>query len=338
MTSISARAPAKLILSGEHSVLYGQPALAVAVDRYTTATTSWHDLPQIHFRLLDLAYAKSFTVGALRKLKKNLQREYNDFLNGKRPIREVIKRPFELLQYSVSTVLDYINTQLPKGMEISLNSNIPIGCGMGSSAAAVSSTLHALTNFLQLNWQPADVVKLSRDIENLQHGKSSGLDLHLVNYGGCVWFKDGVAQNRPAPKIPLCIVNTGQPISSTGECVAHARSQFLAKANLAADFGQVTRALDQAYFDNDIQAIKDGIRNNHRLLQSIGVVPDKVANFIADVEANNGAAKICGAGSIKGDNAGIVLLVANQEIQRVAQQHGYTMQSIQIDTNGTQII
>ena len=55
---LTARAPAKLIISGEHSVLYGQPAIAMAVDRYTTTTTNWGDSKYIDFKFPDLAYAK----------------------------------------------------------------------------------------------------------------------------------------------------------------------------------------------------------------------------------------------------------------------------------------
>jgi mevalonate kinase len=49
-------APGKLILSGEHAVLYGQPALAMAVNRYATATVTKQMLPQISFHLSDLAH------------------------------------------------------------------------------------------------------------------------------------------------------------------------------------------------------------------------------------------------------------------------------------------
>ncbi len=48
--SLTVQAPAKLILSGEHAVLYAQPALAMAVNRYTTTTTTWLDSPHINFK------------------------------------------------------------------------------------------------------------------------------------------------------------------------------------------------------------------------------------------------------------------------------------------------
>lgn len=336
--SLTARSPAKLIISGEHAVLYDQPALAIAIDRYTTVTTSWSDTQRIHFKLLDMAYAKSHTFKALRRLTQNLQRDYNNFLQGKCGIRAVLKRPFELLQYSVSILLDYLNVQLPKGMEIAVDSSIPIGCGMGSSSAAVVSTLYAINNFLQINWPRADYLAFSKAIENLQHGKSSGLDIHLVTYGGCVHFQAGKTSPRAVPKMPMYMVNTGKPVTSTGECVTSVAPLFMRDTLLAKEFGMVTTSIDTAIHTNNIADFKQGIRANHRLLTRIGVVPEKVCAFIRDVEEIGGAAKVCGAGAVRGHNAGIVLVVADQEIQQVAHAHGYGAQLIQVDTYGTTVI
>ncbi len=336
--TLTARAPAKLIISGEHSVLYGQPALAMAVDRYTTTTTRWHDSAQIHFKLLDLDYARAHTLKALRRLRMQLRQEYKAFLEGKNSIRNVLKRPFELLQYSVSNLIEYFNLQLPKGMEISVGSSIPMGCGMGSSAAAVISTMCALTHFLKINWQPEDYLSFSKEIENLQHGKSSGLDLHLVTYGGCVRFQNGHTNAREVPDFPLYIVNTGQPSSSTGECVTQVAPIFTQSLNLATDFAAVTDAIDSAFVAGNFSDFKYGIRANHKLLNEIGVVPNKVANFISDIESAGGAAKICGAGSVSGDSAGIVLLAAEAKIEDVVNKHGYSVQTIQVDRHGARII
>lgn len=336
--SITARAPAKLIISGEHAVLYGQPALAIAVNRYTDTTTTWHESPDIHFKLLNLAYAKSHTLQTLRNLACNLQEEYNNFLAGKCSIATVLKKPFELLQYSVSNFLDYLNVQLPHGMEIAVKSSIPIGCGMGSSAAALMSTVHALTNILQLDLQRADYLPFGKQMENLQHGKSSGVDLHLVTYGGCVLFQHGITQTRSVPLLPMYIINTGTPDSSTGECVNGVAQIFNANADLAREFGVVTDKIDQALIKNDEIALREGIKQNHRLLQRIGVVPQKVTNLITAIEQNGGAAKICGAGAIKGDNAGIVLLFADKDMSALVRQHGYNLQTVEVDTSGTRII
>lgn len=336
--SLIARAPAKLIISGEHSVLYGQPALAMSIDRYTSTTIAWSASEKIHFDFLDLSYAKSYTSQALRNIAKNLHNDYSNFLAGEKNIGSVIKRPFELLQYSVSRLLDVLNIKLPRGVNISVGSNIPMSCGLGSSAAAIVSTVSALSTLLHCNWQRAEQLAFCREIENLQHGKSSGLDLHLVTYGGCVRFENGVAQTRPIPHLPLSIVNTGQPESSTGTCVINAAPIFKSDPILATEFALITNQIDTALATNDLLEFKRGIRANHSLLCRIGVVPNKVVNFISEIEASGGAAKICGAGAVLGDNAGVVLLVADHDVQHIIRKYGYELQSIQVDTHGTTIV
>ena len=144
---LTSRAPAKLIVSGEHSVLYDQPAIAMAVNRYTETTATWHKHLAVHFKLLDLAYAKSQSLNALRRVSLKLQKDYHAFLQGECGIRDVLKRPFELLQYSVAHLFEKLNLQLPTGIELKVNSSIPMGCGMGSSASAVISMVHTLAHF-----------------------------------------------------------------------------------------------------------------------------------------------------------------------------------------------
>lgn len=331
--TLTARAPAKLIISGEHAVLYGQPALAMAVDRYITTTTSWYSSAHVHFKLLDLSYAKTYTYMALRRLAKKLQADYKN---------SALKRPFELLQYAVSSLLDYLHVVLPKGIEITVASTIPIGCGMGSSAAAVISTLYSITNFLQFNLTQAEYLTFSRQIENLQHGKSSGLDLHLVTHGGCLRFHNGSTLPIRMPQMPMYIVNTGKPLSTTGDCVAKASEVFASNPGLAEEFGVVTNAIDKAIAETDLYSFNLGIKANHALLSKIGVVPERVANFIQEIENSGAVAKISGAGAVIGENAGITLVFAPEDVKnniiKIVQRYGYKLEDIQVDTHGITIL
>lgn len=336
--SLTARAPAKLILAGEHAVLYNQPAIAVAVNCYTQATTSWRaDSNGVYFKLADLSYAKSLTFQALSKLKSKLQQEYGNFLRGNTSISTVLKKPFELLQYSVSNILDVINVPLKRGVEIAVDSQIPIGCGMGSSAAAVLSSVYSLCNLMGLDWEIEQYLSLAKKIEDLQHGKSSGVDLQLVANGGCVRYQhDKQLEQRVFPNLKLTIVNTGKPQSTTGECVTKvAEIMHAAKAR---EFGVVANAVDCALQSQDNEALQEAVQRNQRLLESIQVVPSRVTNFIRDLEHIGAAAKVCGAGSIYGDNAGVVLVIGDQNILPVVENYGYQMQTVEVDNHGMQIV
>jgi len=332
-----ARSPAKLILSGEHSVLYGKPALAMAIDRYAESTIISSLSTAILFNCLNLQYAKSLTVHALKTLKKRLKNKYFDFLEGRCGIRDVLKRPFELLQYTVVEVLETWDIPLSQGLEVRANSEIPIGCGMGSSAALVMSTLYALAHFLKIDIDPVRYLSLGREAENLQHGYSSGLDLQLAMSGGCLRFEEGRIAKRNIPNLPMRMVQTGVPHSTTGECVSHVAKNFK-QSSIWSEFAEVTNQLDEALQKSDTLKLQSCIRENHRLLVDIGVVPPRVQEFVRELEKTGAAAKTCGAGSIRGEKGGVVLVVSDRDVSSIAEQFGYPMQQFQGDFNGTHLV
>lgn len=341
---MTARSPGKLILSGEHAVVYGNPALAMAVNRYAISVISTHFSPAIFFNLLNLQYAKSFTLSALSQLKARLQEDYSAFLHGRCSISEVLKKPFELLQYTVSNVIEKLNLTLPHGVEIQTSSTIPMGCGMGSSAATVMSALHALTHFFKLAVEPKHYVALGKEAENLQHGRSSGLDLQLAIQGGCLKFQEGRTESRTFSTFPIYIVQTGVPLTTTGECVTQVAHHFH-KSTLLNDFEAVTEAMDSALQRSDRVSVQACIRQNHALLTTLGVVPLKVQTFIQRLEQMDAAAKICGAGSTKGEQGGVLWVVfaedapvANPAVSALLQDYGYTLHRIETDFGGSCIV
>jgi mevalonate kinase len=338
MQSSIARSPGKLILSGEHAVLYGQPALAMAVNWYSESHVLKRFTPGVFFNFLNLDYAKSFTQKTLTQLKDRLHRDYRRFLKGQCSIREVLKKPFELLQYAVTIGLENMQSPLSHGVEIRTHSDIPMGCGMGSSAAAVMSTLYAICHFLQIPLSTHEYVSWGTKIENLQHGRSSGLDLRLALLGGCVHYQQGESVARALPKFPFYIIHTGVPETSTGECVAFVKPSFQ-DAGMTNAFGAMTHEVDRALQAEDVDAFKSGIRENHRLLNHIGVVPQTVQAFIAEIEQAGGAAKICGSGASRGEAAGMVLVMMPQveELNHLATRYGYRILPIEGDTRGTYI-
>jgi mevalonate kinase len=319
-------APGKLILSGEHAVIYGMPALAMAVNRYATATVTREILPHISFHLADLAHRSRLSLGSLQHLKARIKRKYHRFIRGEYTIAQVLHKPFELAQFALGVFAESLNFSLPHGVKIHMQSDIPIGCGMGSSAATILCVLHAVSNYLKVPLSSESLYQLALQAENMQHGQSSGLDLRVAIQGGCVFMHAKKIQTRSIPTQPLFIVHTGTPQTSTGQCVEHTARLFQS-TQLLDDFAAVTHAMDDAFQQQSSADIKSSIRHNHRLLASIGVVPSKVQEFIAEVEGLGGAAKICGAGAVSGNNAGVVLTVIEEEslLNDVCSRFGYEL-------------
>lgn len=332
-------APGKLILSGEHAVVYGKPALAMAVNRYATATVTQGLLPQISLHLADLAHRSRLNFGSLQQLKERIKYKYHRFIRGEYSIRQVLHKPFELAQFALGIFTESLNLSLPHGVNIQVKSDIPIGCGMGSSAATILCVMHAVSKYLQVPISPETLYQLALEAENMQHGHSSGLDLRVAMQGGCLYIHDQKIQTRIIPTLPMFLVNTGTPKTSTGQCVEQVASCF--KSNqLADDFAAVTGAMDAALQQQTWPNVQEAIRQNHKLLTTIGVVPDKVQQFITEAEAMGGAAKICGAGAVAGDQAGVVLAMVEDKsnLNLLCARYGYNVMPIVGESRGVHAI
>ncbi|EKE00771.1 MAG: hypothetical protein ACD_21C00280G0002 [uncultured bacterium] len=335
--SITACAPGKIILSGEHAVVYGKPALAVAVDRFAQTTISHRPGDKIQFEYMHDKLNHALTLHELQNLKIKIDQRYRGFIAGKCSIKEVMHNPLELIQYAFVYLAEDLALSIKNGLNIQVQLNLPVGCGMGASAAVILSLMHALVSHLGYPLPADKYLYHGREIENLQHGKSSGLDLFLSLHGGCYFFVDGNTSKREVPNIPLVLVNTGKPQNSTGECVTAIANHFQA-SDIADEFTEVTMVMDLALQQKNLAAVQQCIRENHELLKYVGVVPDKVAKFIAAVEELGNAAKISGAGAVSGDNAGIVLVVGEKSILDIAAEYGYEVLTIKGEHCGLQII
>lgn len=332
-------APGKLILSGEHAVVHGQPALAMAVNRYVTATLMPQLLPLISFDLSDLSYEHGVTLTALNRLKSRIKHNYQRFVRGDFKIRDVLQKPVELAQFAFTLFLETLNVKLTHGVKIRLQSDIPIGCGMGSSAATILSVVHALAHHLQITPAPDIFFRLGLEAENMQHGYSSGLDLQVSLQGGCILIKNGELQSRAVSTLPLYLINTGIPRTTTGECVSHTTT-FFKKSSIGNDFAAVTLALDEALQADHLAQAQMAIQANHQLLCQIEVVPLRVQQFIKEIETQHiGAAKICGAGAVAGEQAGIVLVMTDQlvALTQLCARYHYTILPVTGESRGVYV-
>ena len=334
---MKAIAPGKLILSGEHSVVYDRPAVAMAIDRSVVATIEDADDGRISFDLPGMDEREAFTLLALRDFKRRAITNYHLFLEGQLGICEVLYKPVDLFKFGFITLLDGLHRSLDSGVVIKLKSNLPVGSGMGSSAASVLSELRAMGHYLRVDFKPEWYYEFSLESEKLQHGHPSGVDSYISLYGGCAAFEKGKAQSVPLPRMQMFLVETGSPETSTGECVVQVKEQF-ENDQIWDDFESITREVENAVRENNEGLMRALLRENHRLLCRIGVVPEKVQRFVADVEAAGGVAKICGAGSIRGDPGGVVLVLADFMPVVLVEKYGYVVSPVRGDPLGTRMV
>lgn len=327
----SAPACGKIILSGEHAVVYGSPALACAVNLFTTSTLELNAKQNIVFFDFSLwNYQAECSFAELRNLRQTIDERYQNYLAHACQASDVIRHEPEFAQYAFASLFEHLHLALPCdcGISVKITSDIQAGCGMGSSAALIVSLLRATVQLFNLQITLRRGLLIGRSIENVQHGHSSGLDISIALRGESLYFCKGKA--RPAAPLlmdKICLINTGKPLATTGECVSSVAHHFAHDPKLKEQFALTTRKINRALKKNDWLAFKNNLRINNELLASINVVPEVVRMFIREIETRGGAAKICGAGSVRGDDhAGIVLaLDAGEFIEDLAKRHGYEL-------------
>lgn len=313
------RAPGKLILSGEHAVVYGAPAVSVAVDRYTDVwftpihrgvglRTAFENLSQGHFYPFDI----------LKGFKDGLDQRFDAFVRGELPVQKILNRPDDLAVYTMASLAQMLpvpgvssNLRLPVPGQINSRTDLPLGAGMGSSAAVIAATIILYEHLLGITQTPQERFEKVRFCERLQHGKGSAIDAASVIYGGVNRAQSGEVIPLEAKALNtenhgLYWVLHGTPQSSTGECVAAVRQRHGNDAPLWQMFNACAEAMQTALSDgSDLRPV---IKDNHHLLCRIGVVPEAARQFAQAAEQAGGAAKISGAGSIRGDQAGAMLI------------------------------
>lgn len=348
MTSLSVRAPAKVILTGEYAVLFGAPAIATAVSKFATTkiattkvapfeiapfeTTPFH-AKRLLLTLTNFRQTVSSTLDSLRRVRRSLLENYKRLLVGRLDIRQVLKHPSQIFEFAFISLVDACCLELEESAWIQLESEIPIGCGMGSSAASVVSFIKALASYLKIERGVDWLFKLAVEVEHLQHGRSSGIDTYVSLHGGTVAYQEGLATPLDLKFQSMALVNTGKPQTTTGECVQQVKKQF-ATSSIWSDFSTVSSALIKA---SSTQELLESIRENERLLEAIQVVPKPVQSFIREVEARGGAAKICGAGAIRGGSGGMVALFGMDPEPQLLKQFGYTAMNVEVGVSGAQI-
>lgn len=277
---ITATAPGKVILFGEHAVVYGRPAIAAPVTQLrATATVAPSDEPGVHFRAPDLdIYA---------------------------PLEHMAPDdPFAVTMRYLQDAMEL--TQWPD-MVVTVHSSIPIASGLGSGAAVAAATVRAVTHFIGQDYliTNAWVSAITYKVEVIHHGTPSGIDNTVVAYEQPVYFVRQRPQNVIEPfqvkrPLHLLIGDTGQP-SPTRDVVGDVRRQWQANPEpfekLFNGCGRIAENARRHIEHGDLEALGILMGQNHALLQQMTVSNEALDKLVAAAEAAGAlGAKMSGGG------------------------------------------
>jgi mevalonate kinase len=270
---IAASAPGKIILFGEHAVVYNRPAIAVPVAQVqATATIEAHD--------------RGLTIHAL---------------DTGRTLDYAHADPLDPLAAIVRVTLAHFRLPAPD-VSISIRSTIPIASGLGSGAAVSVAIVRALAAWFDLPIDDETVSRLSYEVEKLHHGTPSGIDNTVIAFNRPVYFVRGEPIETFSVKRPFTVAigNTGVA-SPTRITVGDVRRGWEAdRARYEAWFDQIGLIADNARHAierGSIEQLGPLMDQNQGLLQNIGVSSVELERLIAAAKAAGAAgAKLVGGG------------------------------------------
>ena len=276
----TATAPGKIILFGEHAVVYGQPAIAAPVSQLrATAVIQNSPSPDIRIIAPDLG--------------SNMLLREADADNAVAAV---------VYQFQAAARLK----ELPN-LTITVSSQIPIASGLGSGAAITAAIIRALAAHLGLSHLLSDewVSEQTYEIEKIHHGTPSGIDNTVVAYERPVYFVRQQPRNRIEPFAvaePLCLLVADTGVrSSTKDVVGDVRRQWeIDPQTFNAIFegcGQITDTARQAIEAGDVAQVGRLMTENHALLQEMTVSAPKLDELVESaLGAGALGAKLSGAG------------------------------------------
>ncbi|QZA87808.1 mevalonate kinase [Salinarchaeum sp. IM2453] len=288
MTTSSA--PGKIYLFGEHAVVYGEPAVPCAIEQRARVTVEQRSDTALRVSADDLTL-DGFTV------------EYDGAATGV-PDVDV---PQALVEAAMSYVQDAINQALDAadvedaGFEISIESDIPLGAGLGSSAAVVVATIDAATRELGTVLSAEEIADRAYHVENtVQNGEASRADTFCSAMGGAVRVEGDSCGCINAPSdLPIVIGYDGGS-GDTGKLVAGVRdlrNEYTFASDTISTIGDLVRRGETALAEGDTERIGELMNINHGLLSALGVSSRSLANMVwAARDAGAHGAKLTGAG------------------------------------------
>lgn len=334
--------PSKLILCGEHSVLYGSTALSLAVDLPTTCQIEFSAAAQnettpaqrFQIALPDLNVHSETGEKQWRQELQEIDKRNCAFQSAPEQTPAPLTHPQQLILLCLHQI-ERIHP-LPSGLwQIKIHSENWLGRGMGSSAAVILATLMGVARIVPLELSREQLLQMATEVECYQHGRSSGLDPATLLAKTVIEYKiPGQLEPLNFSEFPLqaWLIDTGKPVSNTGQCVLQVREKFAGNDALWHEFAQVVQQIKFAWQHNQQTEFVEGIRHNQRLLEQIGVVPAKIRRFIRELDnlGEHACAKVCGAGAVKGDAAGVVVYFGEQAPDKLCHSMGFKSQPLEL--------
>jgi len=280
---ITVSAPGKLVLFGEHAVVYGRPCIVTAMDQRIKVT-------------IERSKTNDFFLDAPDVKIKNYRKPISDL--G----RNDIPRGTIFVEMALKNILNYIKYKDRFGFNISTKSEFSALLGFGSSSASTACIIKGISEILKVKITNKQIFDISyKTVMDIQK-KGSGVDIAANIYGGTVYFVTGGKIIKPLNinNLPLIVGYSGIK-ADTVTILNQVRERFLDKPGqlnkIYDSIGNLVEDAKKALIKNDWEKAGNLMNKNQKYLSLLGVSIPKLDNMInAAIEAGAYGAKLSGAG------------------------------------------
>jgi len=310
-----ASAPGKIILFGEHFVVHGTPAILAAIDKRVTVTSTFTENKTIRVN-------SEMVLGTL---------EVPTHIPADKLRHPIVELPFRPFIYLANKMIN--SHQDVNGLEITIDSDIPIGVGLGSSSACCVAAAASISGlFKELSSE--EILKMSIEAEKTIFPDTSGADCTVCTYGGIIEY----------PSIEKIDNTFGLNLLIANSMIPHNTKNSVEKVNKFKEndeerFSELchkeTKLIDEvivAMKNNDTTTFGLKMSENQKYLEEIQVSNDTIDGMISSLNEISLGSKITGAG----DGGCIITLVKDENVSKVSALLGKDKEcfSAKIDTKG----
>ena len=284
-----ASAPAKIILFGEHFVVHGTKAILAAIDKRVTVTTT-------------------FTENKTIKINSELGTIEVPISSS----HEEVKNEFRPFVYLANKIIN--SDQNVSGLEITIDSDIPIGVGLGSSSACCVAAVASICGlFKELSSE--EILGMSIETEKTIFPDTSGADCAVCTYGGMIEHPS-IEKIDNTFDLNLLIANSMIPhntknsVEKVNKFKENDEERFSQLCNLE------TKLIDEvitAMKNNDTTTFGLKMSENQKYLEEIQVSNDTLRGMISSLKEISLGTKITGAG----DGGCVIALIKDENVDKV---------------------
>ena len=305
-----ASAPGKVILFGEHFVVYGVKAILCSINKRVTVTAE---------KTSERKISINSKIGKLE-------------LEPDKPISE-INSPLKPFYYLANKSIENKDS----GIRIQIDSEIPLGAGLGSSSACCVAGAAAIFKLFG-NISREEVLKLAIEAERTIFENTSGADCTVCTYGGIMEYdkNKGFKKIEYEPNFQLVIINsniehsTQSMVSKVKEFENKNTEEFSRLSDLESKLVEDVLKLVK---ENKIQEIGQKMNQNQKYLENIGISNKELTKMIRIGQKSSFGAKITGSGG-----GGCIFALTNesnlQNILKKFKDNNYECFSTKIDFKG----